>query len=285
LSDMPALEREPELQRRAAEEARRSFDLAHGPLVRASLLRLDREEHVVLLVMHHIVSDGWSLGVVLREMTALYQAFAEGEPSPLPPLPVQYADYAVWQQQWLAGERLTQQLAYWKECLAGAPASLDLPTDHPRPRAQTYRGATLPFALPAELSDSLLGLAQRTGCTRYMVLLAAFQALLNRYTGQEDICVGTPVAGPGREETEGLIGFLANTLVLRTDLSVDPTFRELLGRVRETALGAYAHQDVPFERLVEELQPERDISRPPLFQVLFALDHDTSQPTSFPGLS
>jgi amino acid adenylation domain-containing protein len=230
--------------------------------------------------MHHIISDGWSMGVLVRELGALYPAFAAGQPSPLPELPIQYADFASWQRQWLAGEVLDYQLAYWKRQLAGAPPALELPTDRPRPAVQSYRGAALPVQLPRALSEALAALSRQEGVTLFMTLLAAFQALLWRYTGQDDIVVGSPIAGRTRAEIAPLIGFFVNTLVLRTDLSGEPTFRELLGRVREMTLGAYAHQDMPFDKLVDELQPERDMSRSPLFQVMFAL-----QNTPMPALS
>ncbi|MBV9122341.1 MAG: amino acid adenylation domain-containing protein, partial [Planctomycetes bacterium] len=285
LSAVPAAEREEKVQELASLEARRPFDLVGEPLLRTTLLRLGAEEHVVLLTMHHIISDGWSLGVFLREVTALYGAFAAGQPAPLPDLPVQYADYTLWQRQWLQGEVLQKQLSYWKEQLANAPPALDLPTDYPRPAVQSFHGARQAFTLSSELTDQLRSLSRREGCTLYMVLLAAFQALLHRYTGQEDICVGTPIANRGRSETEGLIGFFVNTLVLRTDLSGDPPFRAFLGRVRTAALSAYAHQDLPFEKLVEEIQPQRDLSRSPLFQVLFAFNQDPGQFLELPGLT
>jgi non-ribosomal peptide synthetase component F len=221
--------------------------------------------------MHHIISDGWSAGVLIREVVALYEAFSQQQPSPLPELTIQYADYAVWQREQLQGELLEEQLSYWKEQLRGAPAVLELPTDRPRPSVQSYRGAVESFTLSRELSEGMKQLSQREGVTLFMTLLAAFDVLLSRYTGQEDIVVGTPIAGRTRQETEGLIGFFVNTLALRTDLSGEPTFRELLKRVREVALGAYAHQEMPFERLVEELQPERSLSHAPLFQVMFNL--------------
>ncbi|WP_437667767.1 amino acid adenylation domain-containing protein [Sorangium sp. So ce1182] len=267
----PALEAE--VRRRAEEEGQEPFDLAKGPLLRTTLLRLGEQEHVLVLTMHHIVSDGWSMGVLVRELGALYEAFARGLPSPLPALPIQYADYAVWQRAWLSGEVLEAQLAYWKKQLSGAPPALELPTDRPRPAVHTYRGAVLPVALPRELSTALAALSRREGVTLFMTLLAAFQVLLHRYTGQDDIVVGSPIAGRTHPQTEGLIGFFVNTLVLRTDLSRQPTVRELLGRVREVTLGAYAHQEVPFEKLVEELSPARDLSRTPLFQVLFSLQN------------
>jgi amino acid adenylation domain-containing protein len=264
------VEREREVARLAAEEARAPFDLARGPLLRAQLLRLGPSEWVFLLTLHHVVADGWSLGVMFRELATLYEAFALGRPSPLPELAVQYADFALWQREWLRGERLERQLAYWRRRLEGLPV-LELPTDRPRPAVQRYRGASHSFTLPGSLADELRGLGRSEQATLFMVLLAGFKALLSRYCRQEDISLMAPVAGRSRPELEPLIGFFVNSLVLRTDLSGDPSFRELLRRVRETALGAYAHQDLPFEMLVEKLQPERDLSRNPLFQVTFQL--------------
>jgi amino acid adenylation domain-containing protein len=234
--------------------------------------------------MHHIVSDGWSMGVLMREVAALYEVYSRGETPSLQELPVQYADYAIWQREWLQGEALERQLDYWRGQLAGAPQALELPTDKPRPPTQSYRGAGQSLALDAELAGRLNALSRAEGATLFMTLLAAFQLLLSRYSGRADVSVGTPVANRGRSEVAGLIGFFVNTLVLRTDLSGDPTFRELLARVREVCLGAYAHQDVPFERIVEELQPERDLSRNPLFQVMFVLQHAAAAPPELPGL-
>jgi amino acid adenylation domain-containing protein len=274
LSDLSRLsesEREAEMLRISGEEAVRPFDLARGPLVRTRLLRLDESTHVLLLTMHHIISDGWSLEVLVKELRALYEAFSAGERSPLPELPIQYADFAVWQRDWLRGEVLAEQLSYWKNQLAHAPASLELPADRPRPLVQTFRGASQWLDIPGNLTEALKAFSQREGVTLFMTLLAAFKALLYRYTGQEDIVVGSPIAGRNREELDGLIGFFVNTLVLRTRLSADLSFRALVRRVRETALGAYAHQDLPFEKLVEELHPVRDTSRTPLVQVMFAL--------------
>ena len=257
----------------ASEEARRPFDLALGPLLRATTLDLGvrpstgEREHIVMFTLHHIVSDGWSSGVLIREFVALYEAFVAGRPSPLPDLTIQYADYAVWQREWLQGEVLERQLAYWRDRLAGAPPTLDLPTDRPRPATQDHAGATHHFTVGKDIAERLASLGRREGATLFMTLLAAFQLLLSRYSGQRDISVGTPVANRRRLELEGLIGFFVNTLVMRTDLSGDPSFRALLARARETVLGAQAHQDLPFERLVEELQPTRDVSRDPLFQV------------------
>jgi amino acid adenylation domain-containing protein len=285
LSDLNEADREAAVRRRAGEDARRAFDLSAGPLFRAALLRLGAEDHVLLLSMHHIVSDGWSMGVLFRELSALYEAYREGGESPLPELVVQYADYAVWQREQLAGEALDRQLGYWKERLAGAPELLELPTDHPRPAVQTYRGASLPVELSPELLERLQALGRSEGATLYMVLLSAFQVLLSRYAGSEDVVVGSPIAGRTRHEVEALIGFFVNTLVLRTDLSGDPSFRETLRRVREAALGAYEHQELPFEKLVSELQPERSLSHSPLFQVMFALQDAEGPGGALAGLS
>ncbi|MBC8427731.1 AMP-binding protein [bacterium] len=273
LSELSPIKRKSQAMRLATEEAQRPFDLAQAPLLRATLLRLDGEEHVLLLVMHHMVFDAWSAKVFIKEFTALYEAFSAGNPSPLSEQPIQYADFAYWQRQWLQGEALETQLSYWKEQLAGAPPVLELPTDRPRSAIQTYRGSRESVALSTDLSEALKALSQREGITLFMTLLAAFKTLLYRYTGQEDIVVGSPIAGRTRVETEGLIGLFINTLVLRINLSGNPTFQELLGQVREVALGAYAHQALPFEKLVEELKPERDLSRTPLFQVMFNLEN------------
>jgi amino acid adenylation domain-containing protein len=275
---------EGEARRLVEDEARTPFDLAEGPPLRARLLRLAEEEHVLAVTLHHIVSDGWSMGILIREVAGLYGAYARGEESPLPELAVQYADYAAWQREHLAGEALERQLDYWRVQLCGELPTLELPTDKPRPAMQRLAGAT-ERAEMGDVGEALRGLSRREGVTPFMVLLAAWQVLLSRYTGQDDIIVGTPVAGRGRAEVEGLIGFFVNTLVLRTDLSGDPTFRELLGRVREVCLEAYAHQDVPFEKLVEELQPERDLSRSPIFQVMFDVQHSSAGKFELPGLS
>ena len=285
LREIPGMEREAEARRLAMGDEQRPFDLARGPLLRTTLLQMEAEEHVLLLTMHHVVSDGWSLGVLIREIAALYQAFSTGEPSPLPELPIQYADFAVWQREWLQGKVLDAQLSYWKRQLAGAPAVLEMPADRPRPPVQTYRGAQQAFALPRSLTEALKRLSQQEECTLFMMLLAAFKALVYRYTGHEDIVVGSPIANRTRAEIEGLIGFFVNTLVLRTDLGGNPSFRELLGRVREVALGAYAHQDLPFEKLVEELQPERDMSRNPLFQIMFVFQNAPMAPLELWGLT
>ena len=266
------------------EEARRVFDLAAGPLLRARLLRLAADDHVLLLTMHHVVVDAWSLGILFRELGALYAAEVEGRDADLPPLPVQYADYAVWQRERLDGPALEGELAYWRERLEGA-ATLALPTDRPHPAVQSFRGATHPFQLPRETWEAVSALARRSGATPFMALLAAFDAVLHRWSGTEDVVVGSPVAGRAQAETEPLIGVFLNTLALRADLSGDPTFAELLGRVRETTLDAYAHQEVPFERLVEELKIERSLARHPLFQVIFSMHADPAGAPELPGLS
>ncbi len=285
LRELPETEREAEVQRLATNEAQRPFDLAQGPLVRATVLRLGENEHVGLLTMHHIVSDGWSTGILIREMAILYEAFCSGRPTSLPELPIQYADFAHWQRQWLDGGVLETQLTYWKRQLAGAPPFLDLPTDHTRPIVQTFRGAHQSLRLPKNISAGLKALSRQEGVTLFMTLLAAFKILLHCYTSQDDIIIGTPIANRNRLETEGLIGFFVNTLVLRTDLSGDPDFRELLRRVREVCLAAYAHQDLPFERLVEELHLARDLSRNPLFQVMFVLQNARLGTLELPGLT
>ncbi|MDF2629024.1 MAG: tycC3 [Symbiobacteriaceae bacterium] len=276
---------EAEAQALARAEAARPFDLSTGPLIRAALLRLAPTEHILLVTMHHIVSDRWSYGVLDQELIALYRAHAERRPAALPPLPMQYADFARWQRQWLEGARMEAQLAYWQQRLAGAPAALDLPTDRPRPAVKTYRGANCPFRLSPGLAASLRQISRQEGATLYMTLLAAFQVLLGRYTGQTDISVGTPVAGRTREEHEALIGIFVSTLVMRTDLSGNLPFRELLARVRENVLNDFSHQDLPFENLVEALQPVRDTSRTPLFQVMFTLQNTPSGATELPGLT
>ncbi len=284
LSALPESEREREATRLAALESRRPFDLARGPLVRARLLRLSAQEHVLLFTMHHIISDGWSLGVLVRETTVLYEAFAAGEASPLPPPEIQYGDFAAWQREWLQGEALDRQLDYWRARLGEGDAALELPADRPRPPARSYRGGRHTFVVSAETSARLRELGRTQGATLFMTLLAAWQALLARYSGREAISVGTPVAGRNNVETESLIGFLVNTLVLRTDLGGDPAFTDLVKRVREVCLGAYNHQEMPFERLVGELQTGRDPSHTPLFQVMFVLQNAPMPPLELPGL-
>ncbi|ARU62958.1 hypothetical protein CBW65_19700 [Tumebacillus avium] len=285
LRDLPAAEREAETLRLAGLEARKPFDLSQGPLFRSTMLTVAENEAVLLFTMHHIVSDGWSIGVFVRELGELYAAFAEGKDSPLPELHVQYADFAHWQREWLEGDNLQAQLAHWKDQLDGAKAVLPLPHDHPRPPVPSLRGGSHANSLSKELSDQLQALCQQEGVTMYMTLLAALNVLLFRYTGQDDILVGSPIAGRNRAEIEPLIGFFVNTLVLRTDLSGQPTFRELLQRVRQTALDSYAHQDLPFERLVEEVQPNRDMSVSPLFQVMFAVQNAPMGDLSLPGVT
>jgi amino acid adenylation domain-containing protein len=284
LSTLDPAAREHEARRLAEAEAGLPFNLSTGPLLRASVLRLGDEEHVVLLNMHHIVSDGWSMGVLLRELTSLYKAFANGQDSPLPELPIQYADFAAWQRQWLSGEVLETQLRFWKEQLSEVPV-LQLPADKPRPPVQSFTGAHEDLALSPELSAAIKALSQREGATLFMTLLAAFNALLSYYSGQHDLVVGTPVASRNREAIEGLIGFFANTLVLRTRLSGDMSFSDLLAEVREVALNAYTHQDVPFEKLVDELQIERDFSRNPLVQVFCVLQNLPSTRLEMAGLN
>ncbi|HEX6904707.1 MAG TPA: amino acid adenylation domain-containing protein [Thermoanaerobaculia bacterium] len=283
LSALPAAARSAEARRLAGEEAARPFDLQKGPVLRATLVRSRPDDHALLLNIHHIAADGWSTGVLVTEVAALYRAAREGTPSPLPELPVQYADFAVWQRDWLTGEVLERQLAYWRERLAGAP-TLDLPTDRPRP-ARGSRGVVAPLAVPAETARGLAALARREGATLFMLLLAAYQSLLGRHAAQEDVVVGSPIANRNRREIEPLIGFFVNSLVLRGDLAGDPPFREWLAQVRRTALEAYSHQDVPFERLVEELKPDRQAGRNPLFQALFALQNAPLGRLDLPGLS
>ncbi len=246
---------------------------------------LSETEHALLVCMHHIVFDGWSMGVFIQELAALYNAYSQGQPPSLMPLPIQYADFAIWQRQWLQGDVLQSQLNYWQQQLKDAPALLSLPTDRPRPAVQTFAGAYQEFVLSVELTEKLKKLSQEQGCTLFMTLLAAYDTLLYRYTGQEDILVGSPIANRDRSEIEGLIGFFVNTLVMRSNLAGNPTFSELLSRVREVALSAYAHQNLPFEMLVEALQPERDLSYTPLFQVMFALQNASTSEVELTGLT
>ena len=284
VSSLQGEEQETKVQKIVLEWTERRFDLSRDLMLRAALLRLGPAEHVLLLVSHHIASDGWSGGVLWRELVALYGAFSSGKPDPLPALDIQYADYAVWQRQWLQGELLEAQLSYWKHQLSNLSV-LELLGDRPRPSIQSYRGAKQSRLFPRALSDQLQALSRNEGVTLFMTLLAAFQTLLHRYTGQDDVAVGSPIAGRLRPEIEGLIGFFVNTLVLRSDLSGNPTFKELLSRVRKTAFGAYEHQDVPFEKLVEVLHPERDLSRSPLVQVWFAFQNIPRQVLALPGLT
>ena len=273
LRTMPEGRREDELQRLGRAEARRGFDLTRAPLLRVTLVRLGEEEHVLLLTMHHIVSDGWSMGVLVSEVSALYEACADGKPSPLAELSVQYADYTEWQRGWLQGELLERQLTYWREKLAGAPPLLELPTDRPRPPVQSFRGARRVLALDPEVARACRALSRREGATLFMTLLAGFKALLHRWSGETEVVVGTPVAGRSRAELEPLVGFFINTLVLRTQVEGTASFGELVRRVRETTLEAFARQDIPFEKLVEELAPGRSLSHTPLFQTVFVMQN------------
>ena len=283
LQTVAVSERERISQQLATAEAERPFNLTTDPLMRVTLLQFDSTEAVLLLTMHHIVADGWSLGVLIRELACFYTAFVEGQTPELPPLPIQYTDFACWQRNWLQ-EVLEAQLAYWRRQLQDLPV-LHLPSDRPRRSVQTYRGATYPLQLSPMLTQALAALSQHSGVTLFMTLLAAFQTLLYRYTGQEDMAIGSPIANRHRAELEGLIGFFVNSLVMRSDLSGNPPFRELLERVRDVALDAYMHQDIPFEKLVEELDPDRDLGRNPLFQVAFALQNAPMQPLQLPGLT
>ncbi|WNN92284.1 non-ribosomal peptide synthetase [Gloeocapsopsis dulcis] len=285
LSQLPLEQQELEVKQQAAQEAQQPFDISRDYLLRVKLLRLREQEHIVLLTMHHIASDGWSIGVLVQELATLYPAFCHGQPSPLTELPIQYVDFAAWQRQWLQAQVLESQISYWRQQLENAPKLLELPTDYPRLATQTFQGATYSFNISEELSVALNKLSQQQGSTLFMTLLAAFQTLLWRYTGQEDIVVGSPIANRNRAEIEGLIGFFVNTLVLRTNLAGNPRFEELLKRVREVALGAYAHQDLPFELLVEQLQPQRDLSYTPLFQVMFVLQNAPMSALELPGLT
>jgi amino acid adenylation domain-containing protein/non-ribosomal peptide synthase protein (TIGR01720 family) len=285
LRALPEESREAEALRRGTEEASAPFDLAQGPLLRAHLLQLDADDFVLLLTMHHIASDAWSINVLVREMAALYPAFSAGHPSPLAELPVQYADFANWQRERMRGDALAGGLAYWRRQLDGANTILNLQTDRPRPSAQGFRGAKQTLNLSPELAYTLKELGREENATLFMTLLAAFQTLLHRYTGQTDILTGAPVANRQHRELEPLIGFFLNTLVMRGDFTGDPTFRELLGRIREASLGAFAHQELPFEKLVDELQPERDLSRHPIFQAAFALRNTQQQDLTLAGLT
>ncbi|ACC81846.1 condensation domain-containing protein [Nostoc punctiforme] len=286
LRELPEAQKEAVVQQLITEESQRCFDLVQGPLLRCTLLRIHEQEHIVLFTIHHIVSDGWSMGVFVQELATLYEVFCAGKPSPLSELPIQYADFAIWQKQWLQGEVLEAQLSYWKKQLGSNLPILQLPTVRPRAEVKTSPCATQFFNIPSNLSQQLQALTRQEGATLFMTLLAGFQILLQLYTQQDDIIVGTDVANRNRAEIESLIGFFVNLLVLRTDLSGNPSFRELLGRVREVALGAYAHQDLPFEKLVEVLQPERNLSNTsPLFQVLFVLQNAPMPTLELPGLT
>jgi amino acid adenylation domain-containing protein/non-ribosomal peptide synthase protein (TIGR01720 family) len=285
LSSLAPVVREEEMRRLVQLMSRRSFDLASGSLVRATVLRLEDETHVALFSAHHIVTDGWSMGLIVRELAALYPAFIAGHPSPLAEPAIQYADYTVWQRDWLDAGAMDAQVSYWSDRLAGVSGLLELPTDRPRPPLQGLAGASEPVRIATDVSASLQVLSRREGVTLFMALLAAFQTLLYRYAGQKTVLVGTPIAGRTRAEADGLIGLFVNTLVMRADFDAALTFREVLAQVRESALGAYANQDLPFEKLVDELEVERDLSRTPLFQVMFALQNTPAEALSLPGLS
>jgi aspartate racemase len=286
LQAVSAPERESQALRLAAVEARRPFDLAHGPLLRAMLLRLGQQEHFLLLTMHHIVSDFWSMQVFMRELVALSTAFGVGEPSSLPALPIQYADFVAWQRQWLQGASLETHLSYWRQQLAGAPPVLPLSADRPRPAVQTFDGALQPFVLPPSLAEALVTLSRQAGVTLFVTLLAAFTTLLSHYAGHvKDLVVGVPITGRTRVEVEGLIGYFLNTLALRTDLSGDPSFRDILQRVRRSVLAAYAHQELPFDKLVEALQPERSPHHTPVFQVVFNFQNVPPPSLNLPGVT
>ncbi len=274
-----------EIKRLATVEARTPFDLAKGPLFRVTILKASDTDHVLLVTMHHIISDGWSIGVLVREITALYAAFSQGKPSPLPELPIQYADFAEWQREYLQGEVLEEQLNFWKEQLGDNPPVLELPTDRPRPQIQTNVGSSERLVLPKELTDKLYGLARQEGATLFMVLLAGLRVLLGRYAGQSDLTIGTPIANRNRAEIEPLIGLFINTLVLRNRFDDNPTFREMIRRERQVTLAAYDHQDLPFEYLVDALQPSRDMSYPPLFQVMLILQNAPMKGTQVGDLS
>jgi hypothetical protein len=269
LGHVPEAERYEVLKRRLAQEAQKPFSLSEGPLIRATLFRLGDTEHRLLMTLHHIVTDRWSYALLWQELSVLYEAFSKGLPSPLPELPIQFADYALWQRQWLKGEVLETRLSYWRKQLAGASFVLELPTDRPRPAVQSFHGKRQYRRQSKALWDRLRAMCRQENVTLFMMLLTAYYVLLYKYTGQEDIIVGSPYANRARIETESLIGYLLNVLVLRVDMSGDPSVRELLGRVRETTTGAYANGELPFAKLVRELRPERNLSRNPIFQVSF----------------
>ncbi len=273
-----------QVQELAITEQLKPFDLTKGLLLRATIVQLG-SSHVLLLTMHHIISDGWSMGIFIKELSSLYQAFVAGSPSPLPELPIQYADFTIWQRQWLQGEVRQNQIDYWKQQLAGTPPLLELPTDRPRSSVQTFLGRSFSFQIDSQLTQKLKLLSQKSGATLFMTLLAAFATLLFRYSGQEDILVGTPIANRNHQEIESLIGFFVNTLVMRTRMFGNPSFSKLLTQVRSYAMDAYTHQDVPFEQVVEGLQLERNLSHSPLFQVVFALQNAPMEQLEMPGLA
>ncbi|MET0398103.1 MAG: condensation domain-containing protein, partial [Longimicrobiaceae bacterium] len=285
LSGWAEPERGEELRRRVAASVRAPFDLGRAPLLHARLFRVTGTEHVLALSMHHIVSDGWSMGIFARELGELYQAFSAGLPSPLPPVPLQYGDFAAWQRRRLSGTTLDDLLAYWRRQMEGAPALLELPLDRPRPPIQRFHGESQRFILSHRVMEGVRELNRREGTTLFMALLAVWSVLLARLSGQDHVVVGSPIANRTRKELEGSFGFFVNTLVLHADLSGDPTFREALRRVRETTLGGYAHQELPFERLVEEIAPERSLSHTPVFQVMFVVQNAPMKPVQLSGLA
>ncbi len=284
MSGLSEAEREDQVKRATALEIQRSFDLATGPLLRTTLLKLEELEHIFIFTSHHIISDGWSVGVMGKEIKDIFETFWGGSPSLIYELPIQYADFAAWQHQWLRGEALGKYLDYWRDQLQGITATLAIPTDFPRPKVQTFRGAVYSFTLPATLTLELERLSHQENVTLFMTLLSAFKVLLGRYAGASDIVVGTNVANRKRRETEHLIGFFVNNLVLRTSLDGNPTVRQLLNRVRDVCLEAFAHQDLPFEMLVGDLKPDRSLSYNPIFQVLFVLQNYPFSNMSVHGL-
>ncbi|WP_147094751.1 condensation domain-containing protein, partial [Myxococcus fulvus] len=285
LGGLSEVEREQRIRDLATEESRKPFDLSQAPLVRATLLRVAPEDHVLLLAMHHIVSDGWSMSVFFFELGAIYSALRLDTAPTLPPLKLQYADFALWHNEWLRSDAFREQLEYWKKQLAGAPPLLTLPTDRPRLPVKRNQGQAARFSIPLDPVNALKKLGREERTTLFMTVLGLFNVLMSRYAGQTDVCVGTPIANRNRPELEGLIGFFVNTLVLRTDLSGAPTFRQLVQRVREVSLGAYGHQDLPFEHVVEALHPERNLGQNPLFQVMFSLQESATASASLDGLT
>src|SRR6185437_2457555 len=285
LSSCAASGRESRLRSQEEEESSGEFDLATGPLIRGRLVRLAGDDHALLISMHHIVFDGWSLGVFLKELGELYAAYREGRGSQLAPLAIQYADYAQWQRNWLEGEVLRKQLAYWQEQLEGAPPYLDLPTDRPRPSYQSYRGGSIEFTLDEGLTQAAKGFAAENNLTLYMVLYAAFGMVLSRLSGQEEVVLGTPIANRQKPELEAMIGFFANTLALRIAVNPQLTIREFMQRIREVTLEAFAHQDAPFEQVVERIQPARSLNRNPIFQVMFVMQNAPKRQLQFPQVS
>src|SRR5262249_29037230 len=277
-------QREAEANHILVEEGRRRFDFENDLMLRAFLIRLDEQEHILLLVSHHIASDGQSKAALFRELKIFYLAFCANQTVQLPELPIQYADYAVWQREWLQGEVLERHLNYWKTQLAGAPLLLELPTDRPRPAAQSFEGARQFLRCPDGMLENFKAVCRQEGTTLFMTMLAAFGTLLYRWSGQEDMLLGTPVSGRSRTELEPLIGYFSNSVVLRVNMSGDPTFRELTKRVKEVALGAYSHQDLPFEKLVVEMQPDRDLSYSPMYQIMFSVGEHKDLGLDLPGL-